>query len=153
MRKIEGETKKKIIFLLTKEKLSFADLSKKLGITIPSVKDHIRKLEEWGLVRLEEGTRKTRIVLDKKKVMIKYKYEKFIEPLIPSLGILVADAILSVFTSLYLLLGALSLFVPFTLVTLYGILKEGDIFDVFIEELEESKEPVRKDLSEIKVQP
>jgi len=153
MRKVEGETKKKIIFLLTKGKLSYADLSRKLGITIPSVKDHIRKLEEWGLVRVEEGTRKSRIVLDKKKVLIKYKYEKFIEPLIPSLGILVVDIILSFFITLYLLLGALTLFVPLSIISLYGILKEGDIFDVFVEELEQTKEPVREDLSEIKVQP
>ena len=153
MRKVEGETKKKIIFLLTKGKLSYADLSRKLGITIPSVKDHIRKLEEWGLVRVEEGTRKSRIVLDKKKVLIKYKYEKFIEPLIPSLGILAVDIILSFFITLYLLLGALTLFVPLSIISLYGILKEGDIFDVFVEELEQTEEPVREDLSEIKVQP
>ena len=92
------ETRVKILKLLLKSKLTQTDLAESLGLTIPSVKEHLDFLVNSGLIeRLEEGRKwKYYQVTNKTKSLFNSEYYKFVI----TLGVFVISAGLSIIISL-----------------------------------------------------
>lgn len=92
------ETRVKILKLLLKNKLTQTDIAENLGLTIPSVKEHLDFLVKSNLAkRLEEGRKwKYYQVTDKTRSLFNSEYYKFVI----TLGIFIISAGLSFVISL-----------------------------------------------------
>ncbi len=55
---INNPTRKKILYLMSERPYTITELSKILGVSIPTVKEHILKLRDAGLVRLKDDKHK-----------------------------------------------------------------------------------------------